>query len=690
MSGFESLKSALDVGTGMDRLEPDELAFADQKLADETALKIVLQDVQIGASFLNEKALPVEWNNDDELYRAYVPLQKWPSSEQFKAHLSMPAVLEAIETILPQVYLSFFSDEQPFILDATGKTSPAAARAISCLVKWAIKQSGFKEEIRKGLKSALQYGQCIFRWGWENRTYKKKVYSKSDNGQISSKDESKEIAHPVFEWIDLREILVDPSLRCHDIRFAGHTIRRVFVNADQLDDLRSVYKNIPTREQLTTILAAGSEATENSLDASQQITYRQHQAQWWTVPASADPLKQPLEIIEWESDDRCITVLQRKIVIGNEENEFGRKSRLSCAFIDVLGAFYGFGIGLLLSGEQKLQTGVANAWIDSLNLSLNPAWNRKSGIGTASENVSMGPGRVINKGGELEPIPVPDISQSAMQAIEASKARAARIVGSNSGPDMPSQAMRTSEGVQQFTSGVQVKLQYFVDMFSEMVFIPAIEAFIELCKENLSPDDINAILSEEDGKAYQADILEVYNGTYSVDVLDSTKLAARRAMAAMLPSLMQFVSTQPLQVALAAQSKKFDWVEFLNKALEVVGWPSQKLIVDATPEDIQRFMQMQPGVAQAQAAQQVQQQKHQADLENIEQKGVAQAGVQVVRHILKQSESPEPAGTAPLVDALQSGGNPSGPQGNGSGPATPLPLQQPQPLPGEPGGPPAQ
>src|SRR5512146_1850235 len=176
MSGFESLKSALDVGTGLDRLTPEELAFRDQKLADETALKIVLQDVQIGAAFLNEKALPIEWNNNDELYRAYVPLQKWPGSEQLRAHLSMPTVLEAIETILPQLYLSFFSDEQPFMLDATGKTTPAAARAMTCLVKWAIKQSGFKEEIRKGLKSALQHGQTLFRWGWENRTYKKRTY----------------------------------------------------------------------------------------------------------------------------------------------------------------------------------------------------------------------------------------------------------------------------------------------------------------------------------------------------------------------------------------------------------------------------------------------------------------------------------------------------------------------------------
>lgn len=685
MSGFESLKQALDVGTGLDRLTPEELAFRDQQLADETALKIVLQDVQLAEQYINSKALPIAWNNDEELFRAYVPLAKWPNSEQLKAHLSMPVVLEAIETLLPQTYLSFFSDEQPFLLDAEGKTTPAAARAMSCLVSWAIKQSGFKEEIRKTLKGGFEFGNGVDKWGWRTRTRQRKVYSRGQNGQIESKSDNQDIAHPTFEFVELRNLLVDPSLRCHDIREARYVIHRLYVTAEELDAMRADYKNIPTREQLTTILAAGSETAENSLTASNQVTFRQQQAEFQDKAATMNPLGQPLEILEYWTDDRVITVLQRKIVIGNEENEFGRKPFLSCAFIDVLGAFYGFGVGLLLSGEQKLQTGVANAWIDALNLSLNPPWNRKSGVGVASENVSFGPGRVVNKGGELEPIPVPDISSSAMAAIEASKARAARLVGANSGSEMPNQAMRTSEGVQQFTSGVQVKLQYFVDNFSELVFIPAIEAFIELCKENLSPDDINAILSEEDGAAYQSDILEVYNGTYSVDVLDSTKLAARRAMAAMLPSLMQFVSTQPLQVALAAQSKKFDWVQFLRTGLEVIGWPEQGLIVDATPEDIQRFMQMQPGVAQAQAAQQIQQQKHQADLENINEKGTVQAGVAVVKEAVK----------AHLQSAM--GGAPAALENNLVQPPAseqqqpqPGPTDQPQPLPGEPGGPPAQ
>src|SRR5690348_11163578 len=118
-------------------------------MADEAALKLVLQDVLVAEQYLNSKALPIEWNNTEELYRAYIPVETGPNSDKLKARLPMPVVLEAIETLLPQTYLAFFSDEQPFELDAEGKTKPEAARAISKLVCWAIEQSKFKEEIRK-------------------------------------------------------------------------------------------------------------------------------------------------------------------------------------------------------------------------------------------------------------------------------------------------------------------------------------------------------------------------------------------------------------------------------------------------------------------------------------------------------------------------------------------------------------
>jgi hypothetical protein len=61
------------------------------------------------------------------------------------------------------------------------------------------------------------------------------------------------------------------------------------------------------------------------------------------------------------------------------------------------------------------------------------------------------------------------------------------------------------------------------------------------------------------------------------------------------------------------------------------------LIVDATPEEIQRAMAMQPGAQKAAADQAGLAVQHQYDLENIQAQGEARAGVQVVRHLLTES-----------------------------------------------------
>ena len=81
-----------------------------------------------------------------------------------------------------------------------------------------------------------------------------------------------------------------------------------------------------------------------------------------------------------------------------------------------------------------------------------------------------------------------------------------------------------------------------------------------------------------------------------------------------------------------------DFVEFIKQCGDVTGWPMDDIIVPMTPEDQQRQMMMNPAVVNAQAKQQQQQQQHQDDLENIQAKGEASAGVQVVRHVLKGAE----------------------------------------------------
>jgi hypothetical protein len=611
--GFETLPTAISEGDVGAPLTAEEL-LQDQ-LSDDSALKLVLLDTTVAEKYVSSKALPDEWNRINEAYRAAVKQQTWPGSNVPRASLSRPVIMEAVENLVAQVHMAFFSEKQPFSIGPKGKTTPAAARAIAKVLCWAMKQAGAKEEFRKMLKSSLLYGQLVGKWGWQIGEHDAPTYNRGEDGKVAKHNDKKEISQPTLEFIELPNILVDPSLRCHDIRRARYVIHQMFWPADELEYLADAgYDNVPTREELAEILAAGSEATTDSLDASKVATDRQYQAEDQTKEFSANPLNQPLEILEYWTNDRVITVLQRKIVLRNEDNEFGCIPFNSCSFIDVVGAWYAFGCGRLLDGEQRFQAGVTNLWIDGLSMSLNPMFHRKKGIGASSQNIAASPGRVINDDGELAPLPVQSNTQEAMLALDASEHRASRLVGANFGAEMPTQAMRTAEGVNAFSASVQTRLQYFVENFADLVYIPVLEAFIQLCKDNLQPEQINAILSEEDGKAYEGDALDIYNGGYSVEVLSSTKLTARRAMAALIPQFVNLFSAAPVQQSLESQAKKFDYAEFIQQAIDLTGWPVEGLIVDMTPEDQKRAMMNNPAVIAAQAKSAQLDQKHTNDM----------------------------------------------------------------------------
>jgi len=71
-----------------------------------------------------------------------------------RSNLGMPIVLEAIEKILPTLYMSLFgTGKEPFYLRPTGRTTPEAARAKAKVLSWAIKQSDLKEAMRRSLKT---------------------------------------------------------------------------------------------------------------------------------------------------------------------------------------------------------------------------------------------------------------------------------------------------------------------------------------------------------------------------------------------------------------------------------------------------------------------------------------------------------------------------------------------------------
>ena len=644
--GFENLPQAIDVGQALAPITAEKVRPAAEGWDDATALGIVLQDTADTIAYLQSKGLvPLGIEAADDLVRGFVKARAWPDGKA-RANLSFHVVLQAIEKIIPSLYMSLFATgkKRPFLVTSIGKTSPEAARANSSLLWWAMKQSKLKEEMRLMMKTSLTYGFCVGCWGWESKEIRKKKYAKDADGKMKGTVSTFPLEIPAFECLDLKMVLVDPGLKRQDVQHAKFVVKQFMVDSYDLDDLRSnpAYKNIPTDEELAMFLANKAEPTEDSLTSQKRMLWREFQAKIESEQTSKDPFSQPLEILEYTSEERVVTVLQRKLVIRNEMNEFARLNYQSCAFVDVLGSAWGFGVARLLSGEQKLQTGVGNNWIDSLALVLNPVFQLLKGIGPGTQSIPMSPGRVITESGELKPLVVPDITKPALEAIAASDVRASEKVGSNSGSGMPNQAMRTAEGVQAFSGDVIQRLQYWLEQFINLVYIPTLQAYLEIMHDHLTPEQVNEILTAEEGQGYTGDMTDVYNADprtdLKVDVLAGASMMARFAAAQLAPMLIQMVTAGPVSDQFETAGVKFNFVEFARETTDMLGWNVENLIVNMTPEDLQRVKEKNQALSRSMGDQQLQAQKHQDDLADIDAKASGQAGVATVRSILKHHE----------------------------------------------------
>lgn len=639
---FADLPQAVDPSVALNPIIlPEDTAFAQEELDDTTALGLVLSDVSTSLSYFQSKGLlPTGVDLADDLIRAYVKPRLW-SDGKSRANMPMFVILEAVEKIMPTLYMALFGSGkvQPFLVTPMGRTTAEAARAKGKVLYWAIKQAGLKEQMRLTLKTGLSYGFMVGWEGWESKTVRKRIYEKSVDNKVASKWKEVEINVPTYECVPLKNFGYDPRCAQQNVHHgAGYVFKQVMINANDLQSMREDtehYHGIPSDEELREILSAKNEPTEDSMATQKRAVWREFQAELDSQSTSKDPLEQPLEYIEYATRNRTIGVLQRRITIRNQANERNKLPARSCAFVDVLGSAWGFGIARLLSGEQRFQQGVVNNWIDSLSLILNPVYQLLKGIGPGTQNIPISPGKVITESGELKPLITPDVSVTAMAAIESSESRATKRVGANGGADMPHQALRTGTGVQALTGDVVQRLQYFLEIFISQIYLPVLEEFLELCYDHLQPEQINHILTEEGEKAWEGDILDVYNAQVDIDVLGGTNLMAKYAAAQLAPTIMQLVSSQPVQDSLQIQNKKFDYAEFTTETLELMGWDVGPLIVPMTPEDAQRAAQMNAARAKGMADQQLQAQKHQDDMELANEKGTVQAGVGIVRDAVK-------------------------------------------------------
>jgi hypothetical protein len=666
------LPSETPIGTAHQEIERREVSLPEVTPADATVLKIVVQDAESAESHLLMSGIISEWDANERLYLFHVPSQPWEGTTIPRANLGIPLVYEHIESILPQIMAGLFQDEPPFTSFPLPGTSMDTARAADGLLSYELRLANFKEESRLGLKSALLQGMGIWKLGWMTRIESVKQLRRKEAPKfqplamggvlVGGSDElvedtvEVEINEPTFEWVNIRHVLVDPGLRTQDIRKARFVIHRLYLTAEDLDGLREIegYK-IPSRERLIEIFFPPKEdALKSAVEASSGLDIApEFQAVDRAEATTIDPLKQPLEVLEYWTPTHVYTVLQRKLVIRADVNEWGEIPFRSVAYSDILDSFWGIGVARLIGPEQRLQQGVTNAFLDDLSLSLNGMFKRKRGSNVPTQQLRMRPGGIIDSDDEegVEVLQRQPIPLEVGVVLAASDARAQRRTAANElvvqggMPAQKSSITRTATGVQTLTSGTGTRLQYLAENFATMVFIPTLEAFHKMNAKKLKPSQIEAILSKELGLAYQGDVVNILNARLKFQVLAASRLQAKRALATTLPLLFQFLLAEPVIGALQTEGKKVNIGEMVKMLYDVSGWPNrQDVIVEMSEEDQLRAALNNPAVAGMIAQQQQLQTRHEQAIEMNEEENLNRSGRDVIQAILKSATAPKSEG----------------------------------------------
>jgi len=640
---------------------------------EDPALKLCLQDCQKAEDGELRRQFLMGWNSARDLYNSTFVANFWPGTQMESASVNFFTVATAVNGINPQILAGLFYENPPFMTQERSGTSAQASRAVSALLGYQLEDINFREELRLGCMNFLLFGTAMFQEGWEKYTKQRKIVKrKNPVTTIKSKipgappttiaDDELEVEiieevidRPTFEHIvNLREILVDPGLDVPDIRKAKYVIRRRYMTWEDLDRLRDREGyDIPSREKLLELFLPPVEPVESNpqQEGGRNPLYDGRADSPWEK-TTIDPFQQPLEVLERWDNNTYIVVLQKKLVIYNDKNIYGKIPFLSIGWWDSPGQFWSMGLGRTIGTEQRIQTGITNLVMNIANLKLNAPMVRVKGKSVPTQSIRIGPSRMIevDKQGDLEPLKFGEPVAEATQLFMASQQRVGEVSGNNpvaSSPAGHSNLARSSAGAQGVMQSASNVVSEAVDKLANQVLVPFLYDMQECNQMFLAPSQLNYILSEELKHEYVengGDVLDILNARVMFSVLAGSKMQSRRQMVQSLPMLSQFLSNGEIIGALAIEHKKVDVTELLRMWMEASEFKNMNdLIVPMTAEDQQRLQQSQGGMLQqkAQIDQQKQQQQFRMKQQLLDQENMARSARDILREGFKKSVGPD-------------------------------------------------
>ena len=653
---------------------------------DDAAATLVWENYNAWVGWLDENAWLAEWQLVDYLKQSPNFDQGWRNgSGGGTARISRFNVAKNSNTMATQIKRGIFAQQTPFLLEARGPLAGDDDQeiyidAITELFSVLSERADLEYNMGLLIDCLVLQGTGLGDMGWEEKvckytTRKRKAQPASipmpvgppavvntwESDQFESVPQTVTETWPYFEYRKLGTTLYDPGWRTPNRpeMSAQGKIDVDYLNMQDLQRLRGMdcYKHIPSDEDLKRFFfenpigdAPPASTTSESMNSNSSVVFH---AQGEHEQTNVDPTLRPLMRLKYSTKENIIEVLcylgRRKTIRNGPHDLQDYALGVAGNWWDIDNSGYGMGIGRLNAGDQRMDQGVLNEVLKMIGYWTNaPLMYDSSGGNEPTQNVVMGLGNLwgVNvPGGDVRKafayVPKPDIPPEAWKIYQLGKDGGEDLVGANSttmqgntGPG--STALKTATGVNRLGNKADDNVATPISHV-EGILVRWYRFLWWIVQTKMPLAEIRQILSKKFSDAIIAKIdpERMINAEFNIKILAGQKLAAKAAIAQLIPFLLQILQQPQLLEYLhqKGQTINFSAIEAIFlRVSELQG--AEDIFVPMTDQEKQQMQATNPAAQRVAATTAAEQIRGKNKLQEIQAKGAVDTQLAIVKPLV--------------------------------------------------------
>jgi len=449
-----------------------------------------------------------KWDRFYKMYRGVLDEKNYP----WQSNIWVPLSFSTIETVVPRLV----SNRPQIDILPREPNDEKYAQIMGKIIDYQWDMMNMNVLLPEVVKEMCIYGTVILKNYWykeESNVIDKQMVDETmpELGQVEVEENKTIYNGPKVEIVDLYDFFIDPKATTIDN--AEWVIHRSMRTLDYLHEMMEdgKYKNIKLLEDEGTFIVSDDEKQQRRSTIGISMPVEQKN----------DKL---IEILEYWTDERVITVANRKIIIRDQENPFrhGKKPFIACVDQKIPHEFYGMGELEPIETLQYELNDRRNQRMDNVTLILNRMWIVQNGKGVDEDELVSDAGGVVHTDdpNAISQLVLPDVTSSSYQEetiIKADIQQTSGVTDFTRGMSSDALANDTATGISLLQEASNARFRLKIQNIEDMMLKRLGENLVSMNNQFLSDETTIRIVGDE-GREFQLVKPEDIKGNFDVSV----------------------------------------------------------------------------------------------------------------------------------------------------------------------------